>query len=867
MSGNTNMMIGLVKDGLRKDVKAFGTPEDSFTTLVNAYQWRGRITRRPGYTLLGRLAIAGVFQNFPVMGLTNQNQFGVNLQKLIAFDTRYAYLFNASTKTFGALPSYNVSTPGDPTLIWSGTNYNFFTYVNYAGAMWVTNGVPGLNGAVISSFSGASGTDLAATVVVTTSFPNNFRLGDYIYFLNVTGGGAANNLAYGFISLVSSPTVFTVTSLVQGTIASPFSFVNGSPTTGIAMNSTTRTVGQDGIRYYGNLSYAPTVFHDSFANYNPPINPFVALLGALLIFPYRGYLVFLNTWEGDGVLPPSNFGNRARWTQIGTPYYSKPQPGTPNLQTVDPLAARDDIFGRGGANDAPTQEVIVGAAFIRDILVVYFEKSTWRLRFVNNSQNPFVWERVNVELGSDCTYATIAFDKGVMTIGRRGILISDGNDTIRFDEKIPDDIFDIRVINQGLNRVSGIRTFRTKLCYWTFPVGGNPNSTFPNSVLVYNYESKTWAFFDDSFTTFGYYYPSSTAPSDTWNDLTDVWTSYTEMSPSDAVSDTGFETIIAGNQQGFVFQLEQTSSQNDPSLYIAAITPGTPTVINSPNHNLNDGDWVQLSGISGTVDNFGLSLNGRNFQISTNTPITSLDPNNFIIIGFEILDTGSYSGSSYSYTAFDNVLPGSVTVYVGSVTFTDNYQNGILFPSSGTSTGTVNYDTGQINISFSAPIAPTEIYVAVVSYDPDQEFSTITTSGIYSGTGLIAKISNFDIVTKIFNFFGQDKRARLSKIDFYVDATTGGQFQCDVLADSSNVPINTPLSDNQQSNIVLTSPNPYQIGDGDEAIFRLYCDAIAQSIQLEMKLNNQQMATSLINDSNVDIVAMMFSMRAGGRLP
>ena len=43
-------------------------------------------------------------------------------------------------------------------------------------------------------------------------------------------------------------------------------------------------------------------------------------------------------------------------TQIGTPYYSYPVPNSPNLQTLDFLAARDDIFGRGGANDAPTSE-------------------------------------------------------------------------------------------------------------------------------------------------------------------------------------------------------------------------------------------------------------------------------------------------------------------------------------------------------------------------------------------------------------------------------------------------------------------------------------------------------------------------------
>ena len=84
---------------------------------------------------------------------------------------------------------------------------------------------------------------------------------------------------------------------------------------------------------------------------------------------------------------------------------------------MNPDTARSDLFGRGGFTNAPTQEVIIGAAFVRDILIVFFERSCWRLRFVNNAQNPFVWERINVELGSSSTFSTIPFDKGAMAIG------------------------------------------------------------------------------------------------------------------------------------------------------------------------------------------------------------------------------------------------------------------------------------------------------------------------------------------------------------------------------------------------------------------------------------------------------------------
>jgi hypothetical protein len=115
-----------------------------------------------------------------------------------------------------------------------------------------------------------------------------------------------------------------------------------------------------------------------------------------------------------------------------------------------------------------------------------------------------------------------------MAIGTRGIVISDANDTIRFDEKIPDEIFNIRIDNDGLQRVYGIRTFRTKFCYWAVGNSSNPNGIFPDRVLVYNYDTQTWSYFDDSFTCFGYYSGATTGY--TWNDLTNNWSSYSRKS-------------------------------------------------------------------------------------------------------------------------------------------------------------------------------------------------------------------------------------------------------------------------------------------------------------------------------------------------
>lgn len=836
-----NFMIGPVKDALRKDIKPFATPEDSFETMMNAYQWRGRIIRRSGYTTLGRLA-----NGTPVMGLRTYENFGINLQTLVAFDLTQAYEWNGTA--FIPLPS---TMP----VIWSGTDINFFWTINYANAFWVTNGKEGLNGVAISNAVAGVG-----ITTITTSTPNGFTSGQTVAIINIasTAANAVDDLnGKTFVITVINPTTFTI----------PFATLSTYASGGIALNSQVSVTGQDGIRYYGILTNGT-----GWANYNPPVDPNNALAGALLIFAYRGYLVFLNTFEGNeaGVF---NYPNRARWTQIGTPYYSEPVPVFPNPQGIDPNTARDDLFGRGGANDAPTNEAIVAAYFIRDILIVYFERSTWRLRFVNNSQNPFVWERINIELGSDCTFSAIPFDKGLMAIGNRGIVISDGNDTIRIDEKIPDDAFDIRQINNGLKRVYGIRTFRTKLNYWTYPSDTNMNGIYPDMVLVFNYDTKNWSYFNDSFTCFGYYYQASTGL--TWADLPEEWASYNNLSWNSGIAQIENELIVAGNQQGYVLLLQEPDEEgnnptNSPSLSISAIAnntgpPQLASTFTSTNNNLADGTWITLTGITGTTDLEGSSLNNRNFKLSN----PGYDPNLFTLNEFKPIDAGSASGSSFGpYTiAYQNIQPGSPTIIVGAISFTDTAASGILVGVGGVGgAGVIDYTNGIFTLLFNAPIAPTEVFVYAVTVDPSQGLNPIFTTGVYGGGGQITVISGMDIQTKVFNFFGSDQKARLSRIDFYTDSTANGQFTCNIFGDDSNVIINTPLSDNPNQNIVLTSTSPYAVGQGDQSIFRLYCDASASTLQFQFTLTDAQLAVNAVNSADIEILAFMVAMRRGGRL-
>ena len=456
-----------------------------------------------------------------------------------------------------------------------------------------------------------------------------------------------------------------------------------------------------------------------------------------------------------------------------------------------------------------------------------------------------------------------------MTIGNRGILICDGNDTIRFDEKIPDEVFQIRESNRGFPRVYGIRTFRSKLCYWTIPdasfvssgAGNEGLGVYPNKILVFNYETKNWSYFDDCFTCFGYYYPGGVTLGKRWIDLPEPWPTYNNITSEIGAKHTGLETVIAGNQQGFIFELEQGNSQNEPSLYISAIAAN---VISSPSNNLENNTWIKLSGILGTTGADGVSLNGRNFKISND----GVDPNDFTLNEFEPIDGGLTTLISYSGVVnYIPILKGSVQIDVGAIQFKDFALDGILTSNVTGTVGTINYKTGAISLTFSPALgAPTQVYIRVVSVDPEQDISPVELTGVYGGEGLITKISNFNVVSKIFNFFGGDSGTRLKMIDFYTDLTDAGQFTVDILGDSSNIPMNKPLQDNPQSNVVLTSKNPYQVGSGDQTIYRLWANASSQTYQIKMYLSDRQMAIDAINDEDYELLAMMVSVSDRGRL-
>lgn len=287
------------------------------------------------------------------------------------------------------------------------------------------------------------------------------------------------------------------------------------------------------------------------------------LNAALIILPYKGRLVVLNTTEGAIGDPIGNkFQNRARWSQIGTPYtVDDATHNPPPPFTADADAWRSDIPGKGGFIDADTSERIVSAEIVKDTLIVAFQRSTWRLRYTGNEILPFIWERLNTQYGAESTYSNVAFDESALFFSRFGWIASTTNDVARIDENIPDDAFSIEANDDafvGLRRVQGIRDYYRQFAYWTFESVGNTNA---NQIYAFNYVDKSWTIYTPSvpIRCFGSYFnnvdktwATLNQPDDTWDNydsLTDQWQTF------GSGQNNAFPFIIGGDSNGNVYQM------------------------------------------------------------------------------------------------------------------------------------------------------------------------------------------------------------------------------------------------------------------------------------------------------------------------
>ena len=305
-----------------------------------------------------------------------------------------------------------------------------------------------------------------------------------------------------------------------------------------------------------------------------------------IIIPFHDRLLLLNTIEQNAA---GNFNAhypaRCRFSHFGSPI-----PANANGSWLE-----NGQVGWDGAGweDASTDEEIVAAEFIKDRLIVYFERSTWEIVYTGNGAHPFIWQKINTELGAVATFSSVPFDKFILTVGNVGVHACSGANVERIDSKIPQQIFKINNDNQGIYRVHGIRDYNTEMVYWSFPQQGSNayNSVFPNKVLVYNYQNDTWSVNDDVITCFGLFEQQEDTTWETatftWGESSDTWGS--------GLQDEQSRRVIFGNQQGYIFYVAPETPRNAPSMQITDIVvAGDNTNLTIINHSLDVGDYIYI---------------------------------------------------------------------------------------------------------------------------------------------------------------------------------------------------------------------------------------------------------------------------------
>jgi hypothetical protein len=815
------ILIAGEMSGLTENVKPWLVPDQAFTKLYNAYVYRDRVIKRECLTLLGRLErLFASVTGFPITLAIGANTIGLlNVSSFVSTISVAAAAIVTTTYPHGLTSLDNVIITGIvgtmsgvlngvPLVATVLSPTTFSVPVNTGGLTYTSGGFIFSNRALTATESNAElaeGTVAQPLVLVIGAQTLTDSTGSGIFV--ITGGAtpitaASINYTTGIITLISSanvgPLAVTMTygyypslpvmeitqreknypnvedavvfdikyaytwngtsfqEYIPGTIWSggnfngfwTSNFTAGSATTTARFFFVTNFINNDAnpIRYTSDgltwIDFAPFL---SVSAVGPP-KLGTNLWQALIILPYYGRLIMLNTWEGStasGRAGALNYYNRARFSAIGDP--------------TNVTAWQTDIPGRGGFIDAPTNEAIQSAAYYKNTLIVFFENSTWQLRYNGEYGLPFLWERISSDFGCVSTFSAITFDESVIAVGDKAIIRSTDLKTERIDLAIPDQIFDFENENNGPMRVQGVRDFRRELAFWSYvdSEAENEEGIFPNRVLVYNYRNNSFAIFRDNVTCFGTFQSVITSDSINWDSQEVTWDSY-KTTWDDPDNQANFPYVMAGNQQGFVHYYGQRGVPDAPSLTVSAVTLVGPTVqLTIFNHNLEAKDVIYLSGFS-FVDAFGVpaanGLNGNIYRVKQVSP--NFDPNNIV------LEQYSFTNNSY-YTNIDAATGLSGLTYVGSGTIA-------LFPVMDIITKDFNpYMTEGKQMKISSIDFMTDV----------SDVSAITVN-LYANaqTGSIGNmpLGNNEVETYLVHPYCQDVPSRYAWHRFY--ATLFGQF-------------------------------------------------------------------------------------------
>lgn len=631
------------------------------------------------------------YPGLPVLGIRAIVDVEVEIPPSIAFDQKYTYQVTNTIPAISHDVSYYINVPSNtytngsqpniaktrltPTK-WNGNNYQQYWTINDSGVMFITNGVDvpftgvnlGLSMVTPTLVTWVSTTKLTFTIPNTSLIVNDFVQANEFTSSGTPTNATCLNLQTGYI--VNYTTVGN--NKLMDIIFPNANIPNDTYSGGILLLITKQAnTNVDTLRWYdgnptNNQFPLNTNFDDTYnipglgyANFQPPLsqNPYsflglplaqYYLIGATMIFYYRDRLIAIGPIVSDSANHVYYLYDAVIYSQNGTPYYTSSfsldtsNPNVlrptntplsmvvPNGQSASVSAWFLDQTGFAGARNLGIDEVVNTASLNESVLILGTDTHQVRMVGTSNSLTPFLFYIINSELGSSSTFSVVNLDKGVMTRGSRGFVITSQIQAQRFDLDIPDSVFQIYAGDNGIQRVCAARDFINEWIYFSYP-GNFASTTYNNFTLFYNYRDQSWAPFYETFTTYG---PFSWSTALTWETVGLVfptWSSWNQ--PWNTGSSTSEQPEVAcGTQHGFVLVRDE-GTEEGATLFITSFSNGSQMTVYD--HCLNTNDFIIISGCLGSV---GQYVNQKTFFVI-------VVDNNTLMLNPTIPDNLTYIGN------------------------------------------------------------------------------------------------------------------------------------------------------------------------------------------------------------------------------
>ena len=346
-------------------------------------------------------------------------------------------------------------------------------------------------------------------------------------------------------------------------------------------------------------------------------------------------------------------------------------------------AGNGDKFNVAGSGNLPadTFEYMTGAVIAGDYMVLNFNRSNWTLEKTRDAFNPYFIRKVPSVLGTDASFSAVSWNNNTKSVGKTGILNTDGRQSLRTDDKIPyftaDDFDQLQfdLTYGGFDRINSqfLFAYRSNLSDLT--------DLTQDKVLVNNYEESTWAINDERFSVFG---QTDKGINLAWNDIDETQNpSWARMDETEEIWNQigigkSVQKTLAGDNQSFIYEIN--ADYDDYFVDISAITQASAAVVTVSPCALQVGDLVAFANVQGMIQINGLT--GTISAIGTTLGATTSITVNIDSVAFTAYTMGGTVSKVISFYAkmspFNPYRNAGRKCYISHIEFLINTNNGNL---------------------------------------------------------------------------------------------------------------------------------------------------------------------------------------------